>query len=278
MRICFWNVARKPVSDLLAGLCEEYDLDILILAESTIPLARLILALNRGHRRLYYADASPGLSDRLTIVFRLSRHSMETIADDFAIAVRHVRPPLRQSFLLVALHLPSQLYRTPDDLAHECPRIARLIADREQRVGHRRTVVIGDFNMDPFDHGMVGSGGLHAVSDRRVTQRGERIVSGEVVPFFYNPMWSKLGDAGPHPPGTYYYDSSTPINLYWHVFDQVLLRPALCEEFDPRSVQVVTRVDGTDLLAGARRRPNQAVSDHLPLVVDIPLAEEFTDG
>ena len=44
---------------------------------------------------------------------------------------------------------------------------------------------------------------------------------------FYNPMWNLLGDAQ-EPYGTYYYaGNGHPINTYWNIYDQVIIRPAL---------------------------------------------------
>ncbi|MHC4430644.1 MAG: hypothetical protein ACYTBS_02275, partial [Planctomycetota bacterium] len=77
--------------------------------------------------------------------------------------------------------------------------------------------------MNPFEHGIVGAAGIHAVSDRSIAARGTRKVGGEDRRFFYNPMWSYFGDVSPGPPGTYFYDTGTQVNLYWNIFDQVLI-------------------------------------------------------
>ena len=66
--------------------------------------------------------------------------------------------------------------------------------------------------------------------------------------FFYNPMWSKFGDAGPAPPGTYFRNKGEDVNYFWHMFDQVLVRPALLDSLPNDGVSIVSRVGDMDLL------------------------------
>jgi len=49
----------------------------------------------------------------------------------------------------------------------ECIRLADEIRREELGIGHERTVLMGDFNMNPFEIGMISATGLHAVMDRR---------------------------------------------------------------------------------------------------------------
>lgn len=180
--------------------------------------------------------------------------------------------PLGSEFLVVAVHLPSKLHKKTEDQVLAATRLARQIQDAEERVGHTRTVLIGDLNMNPFEVGMVGSEGLHAVSDRRVVEAVERVVQEERRMFFYNPMWGALGDADNTPPGTYFYNSGTEVNFFWNAFDQVLIRPSLLPFF--RRVTVIQAINGMSLLTDSGR-PNQAAhSDHLPILADLSAIED----
>jgi len=95
-------------------------------------------------------------------------------------------------------HFPSKLWKDTDDQNQGATRIARYIREAEEKVGHERTVVMGDFNMDPFEPGVVGSEGLHGTMDRSIASRGTRVVAEESRTFFYNPMWSFFGDTDRH--------------------------------------------------------------------------------
>ena len=63
------------------------------------------------------------------------------------------------------------------------------IENAEQRVGHDRTVIFGDFNMSPFEPEMVGAQGFHSVMDREIARAGSRKIQGKDYNFLYNPMW-----------------------------------------------------------------------------------------
>lgn len=278
MKICFWNTARKTNVDLVARLCHLRVIDVLVLAECSAPLHSLLQALNQGQESIYYADSTPGLTKKLTILTRLLPGQVRSVRDTGDVAIRELRPPIEEPLLLVALHLPSRLYYSEDDLASLCPGFVRVIRDAEVNVGHQRTVVIGDFNMSPFEAGMIGATGFHAVMDRRVASRRMREVRGQDCYFFYNPMWSKMGDFGPEPPGTYFYDGGKPVTMYWHVFDQLLVRPSLAMSFQPDDIAIVTSIGTHRLTMEANARPDHSVSDHLPLVANIAEIQEVPNG
>ena len=141
------------------------------------------------------------------------------------------------------------------------------IEEAEKLVGHRQTVIVGDLNMNPFDPGVIASDCFHGVMDKKIAKRGRRKVDGQDREFFYNPMWSLLGDESMGPPGTYYYDaSSRPLNYYWHMFDQVLLRPELVPLFPSDDLRILTDA-GSDSLMKSRGIPDsRGASDHFPLL------------
>lgn len=117
---------------------------------------------------------------------------------------------------------------------------------------------------------MVSAHGLHATMDRRIAEKIERTVQRESHPYFYNPMWSLLGDASPGSPGTYYYSSSEPTTYFWNMFDQVLIRPALLERFRNNSLKIIERTGDINFLQ-KNGQPNSDISDHLPIVFGLEL-------
>jgi len=81
--------------------------------------------------------------------------------------------------------------------------IARI--EDEQKIAN--TLVMGDFNQNPFEEGMVSAMGFHATRHKEVANRKTRKVLGRNYRFFFNPTWKFLS-YDHKPPGTYYY--STP--------------------------------------------------------------------
>ncbi len=205
-------------------------------------------------------------SDRIVIYTRFPSKWVRPILDDDKLSIRHlVHPIYEQELLIVAAHLSSRLHRTEEDLSHLATRSRSQIEESEKKVGHKRTVIVGDLNMNPFDSGVVSSEGLHGVMDKRIAERRSRTVNGEVRHFFYNPMWSRFGDESFGPSGTYYYDSSSPTNRFWNIFDQVLIRPELLPNFRNEELRIITEVNSRSLMK-ANGRPDTSVSDHFPLL------------
>jgi hypothetical protein len=125
-------------------------------------------------------------------------------------------------------------------------------------------MLVGDLNMNPFEAGVVGAHGLHAVMTRADARRVERSIQGVAYRFFYNPMWGHFGDRSAGPPGTYYLKASKPINYFWNIYDQVLLRPALLESLT--SLEIVDS-DGSNSLVTENGVPDsERGSDHLPIL------------
>lgn len=142
----------------------------------------------------------------------------------------------------------------------------------EEQHRHRRTIVVGDLNMNPFEAGVVNASGLHAMMTQAIVRDGSRDVQGREYPFFYNPMWGFFGDRTPGPPGTYYYRHSGHLSYDWNIFDQVLIRPEALPWFQG-DVEILTKVGDVELL-GRHGRPNAEVgSDHLPIVFRLAAAE-----
>jgi hypothetical protein len=118
--------------------------------------------------------------------------------------------------------------------------------------------------MNPFDEGVIGAPALHAVMTRKLAERKERRVVGTSYRFLYNPMWGFFGDRTIGPPGTYYHRAATVGDLFWHMFDQVLLRPSLM--YLLRDLVILDQIDGESLLSHPVGLPRDAAcSDHLPL-------------
>lgn len=268
----FWNIRKKPLLDELVCLCQENDVDILILAEKPdIPDTEVQIALNKGIDNQYLAlYNSPS---RLSFFFRYPAESIKPISDEGSIAIRRISPPIGADILLVALHLTSKLHMSENGQTFQAIRVSQLIQEAESMVGHTRTLVIGDLNMNPFEVGVVGADGFHAVMTQSIAQKGSRKVQGKNKPFFYNPMWGRMGDMSVGTPGTYYYRSSDYVTYFWNTFAQVLLRPELLDYFsaDENNLKVIYKIGDKNLLTNKGIPNSKFYSDHLPILVTLKL-------
>jgi exonuclease III len=266
-KFLFWNINGKPLADLVADLAHAHGVEVVILAESKITVADLLLALNRKPPAGFHYCA--GESSALTIFAGFSSEFLTPVFESKRVSIRRLALPARSELLLATVHLPSKLRWSSESQAIECTGLARRIAQEENKLGHRRTVLVGDFNMDPFEAGMVAAGGLHAVMSRQVAARDVRTVQGQDYRLFYNPMWGHFGDARSSTAGSYYYDSAEHVNYFWHMFDQVLIRPELAERFDSSHVNIITSLAGRSLVRPDGRPDAAAYSDHLPVIFEL---------
>ena len=62
----------------------------------------------------------------------------------------------------------------PDNQISEHRKLAQKIREVENKVGHTRTILVGDLNVNPFEEIMILADGFHAVSNRHIARKGKR--------------------------------------------------------------------------------------------------------
>jgi hypothetical protein len=272
----FWNIRQKPLEAVIANLAHRQAVDVLMLAECAIAPGALLKTLNReGVAQFHLPDAA---YRKLAVYTRFSRRYLVTVRHHPRYTIRRLKLPAYPDILLVVAHSPSKRNWTKESQAAECREMAAEIRSVEGQLGHTRTVLVGDLNMNPFEAGVVAANGLNAVMTRAIAQRRTRQVQSRRYPFFYNPMWGLFGDATAGPPGTYYYERSEHDLLFWNLFDQVLIRPDLFPYFRNEEVEILTG-DGERSLLSAKGLPDTiAASDHLPILFKLNLARGGADA
>jgi hypothetical protein len=260
-----WNLNRQRPGHHLGRLVATHRVDVVILLESGYRSSGDILTLlNATADPIFHLP--PTTTKPVTIVTRFSSRFTTPIHEGPRLTIRRIALPAREEFLLAATHFPSKLWMKDHSQAVECGNLARDIRAAEAAAGHTRTLLVGDLNMNPFDSGMIAAGSLNAVMTRQVAARGSRRVQRQDYPFFYNPMWGLFGDGSRGPAGTYYRDSAEHHDYFWHMFDQVLVRPGLLQQFPTDGVTILSD-DGTDSLLNAKGLLDASCpSDHLPLL------------
>jgi hypothetical protein len=174
------------------------------------------------------------------------------------------------------VHLPSPLHRSDEDQDETAREVAAEIRRVESDVvRHRRTLLVGDFNLNPFEHAMIKASGFHGVMSQSIAREGSRKVAGQEFPFFYNPMWGCMGEHPDRPHGTYYYRRGGQVCYFWNTFDQVLIRPSLLDYWSDGDLKVLTDDGEQSLLTRKTRTPNRVNgSDHLPILFRLNLPNQ----
>lgn len=269
MNFLYWNINRKSLVAQVAAIVKDHDIDLIMLSENGVKVESLRNKLF-DETGSAYSLVYHGTFDPLTLT-RLPNESFMPKLDSahmIAFLFRHPRR-IGVDFNLFIVHLRSKLHSGRESQQFAAVDPSRDIFEVERQVGHRRSIIIGDFNMNPFEEGLTASHGFHAVMSKDVAQKNSRVVQGREHFFFYNPMWSFFGDIPKGPPGTYFYDNSDHVNYFWNMFDQVLVRPELMNLFPDDKLKIVTQADGQSLLNARGRPDGKLASDHLPVVFSL---------
>jgi len=266
----FWNLHNQQLGHMIANLAATYDVDVFLLAECSMGPSQLLSDLNTNGSSLYHYVRNIG-QEKIQIYTKFPARFVTSVLDGPRYTIRHLTLPAMAELLLVVSHFPSKVNWDEHSQAAESVMLAQEIAQAEIDVGHQRTVLVGDLNMNPFEPGVVNAAGLHAVMSKNIALNGSRTVQGKSYHYFYNPMWSLLGDASDGPPGTHYYSRSSHRELFWNMFDQVLIRPDLLDRFNNRDLRILD-TDGRTTLLTANGLPDSTVaSDHLPILFTLNL-------
>jgi len=263
MNFGFWNINNKKNDQLLFDFAWENDLDIIMLGESSYQPSEVLLILNKTNSAYYFA---PGIiCEKIQFFVKFKPKLFKVVQETKRTSARKLFSLKFGEIIFITTHYNSKVNWSNEDQSAHTPTLKSLIDSVEKRLGHKRTVICGDFNMNPFDVGMVQTTGLHSVMEKKTASRFTRTVDDNTYDFFYNPMWSFLGDLGKGKvSGTMYYSPSKPVSYHWNLFDQVLIRPELIPSFDDNLLDIVTQIGSVDLLNNSGLI-NTNYSDHLPI-------------
>lgn len=154
--------------------------------------------------------------------------------------------------------------------AHDIILIEQIINDilkLENGLNTTNTIIVGDFNINPYDNSCVNARYFHGIPIYEDAMRESRNIAGKEFRMFYNPMWNFLGDFK-EPYGTYYRSAADTFNPYWHIYDQVIIRPSLRSRFVDGNLKIITGSANVSLL-DKNKHPNHSISDHLPITFEI---------
>ena len=260
----FWNVRNNLLSiDVLSELVVEHCLDVIAVAESPISSEELALELSLSTGFQFSSDIV-SQSSRITWAFK-SSVTATPIFDGDKVSIREIQPPLGENLLLCAIHASSRMARDVAELNVLMPRAAAAVISAERTRGHDRTIVLGDFNLSPFDDGIISSESFHGVMSRKTAERISRTVYEKDRKFFYNPMW-KFFAADDPVCGTYHFSSNNPLEYFWHIYDQIIFRPILIKNLSEPPVLVIQKTKSYQLID---HNGYPSVSDHLPILAKL---------
>lgn len=266
--IAFWNTfgnnnSSKDVDSLIVKLIKENHVDVMVLCEYNKDLKTLCSKLELDD--IPFSSAKYYEEDRIRLLY--SKNSIETPTlirnQDFYSILRF---PERK-ITVVGVHLSSNMYA--DDETRRCIAMQCMndIEEYEQECGDTNTIVIGDFNSDPYEGTMLSVIGFHALPFQKKTERTRKVAHQSKLPF-YNPMWNLFGDFC-EPVGTYYMSTTKAADPMWHLYDQIIVRGVLARNIVKKSMKIIGEIGSIQLCTDYGIPDKDIASDHLPIVMSL---------
>lgn len=264
MRIVFWNVNRKDLTSLVCSLAKTTNADVIVLNENSVPSRSTLQKLRKEVSRDFFIPRTNS-EDRFHCFCRNSDLDLTEVHTGFRVSVRNLNISASSNLLVLVHGVDIQNYDTEERQAFAQSLVTELQFVKDNR-NTNRLIVMGDFNINPFDRGMNLAVGFNAMMTKACASAGTRRYLGKDYDLYYNPMWSYLGDLSEGPAGTIY-DTSHRGPYGWSMLDQVILSHSVLDLFG--RVQIITDAGPTSLLNANGRPDSGNASDHLPVMLEL---------
>jgi len=265
MNILFWNLNKKDLRPVIKELADENEVDLFVFCEYAIDDYDFLNAVNNNER--IFKKVEDFGSEKIKMYSLIENSIFKLISFSNRYNIYKVDRLLYPTFLLVCVHIPSKVNFSEDSQLIEIINLKDNIDAAIKKTNIDKVVLLGDFNMNPFEKGMMATSGLHSTMNKRIALTGGRIVQNNFYTYFYNPMWNFLGDQKPVS-GTHYYRASEHISFDWNIFDQVLLSPNLIDYISVEDIKIVFKTNSFNLVT-EKDKIDKLYSDHLPLKFNI---------
>lgn len=273
MKFLFWNIRGKSMFDngsrllgALSSMINAESLDVIALAEYQEYSDQLddILVQNNHFVRLIKLSAK---EEKVDLFYNPEIVNISILCNGKrSTALKLTCRETGNEIYGYFCHLPSKLHMSSDEQRENAASYMCEVREFEENANVEKVFICGDFNMSPYEEGMVSARAFHAIMDSKVVGTiPMRSAYSIDYTTYYNPMWGLAGDIGKcNVSGTYYNKGSKAIEYFWYLFDQVIMRPALIPYFDKSKLKIITQIGEHNLL-DSKGRVNLEYSDHLPI-------------
>jgi exonuclease III len=273
MNILFWNLNKKNLKENIFNIVQTHDIDIIILAETNFRLNELLLELNKNVVS-FFPSHPLSRCEKIEIYTKFHYDFIKPVFESNRLTMRELNLPDKIKILLTGIHFIDKGNSSNDSQYEMASIIMSDIESAEENAGNDFNIIVGDFNMNPFEKGIIKANGFNATMSASIAKSRSRIIQEQQYKYLYNPMWSLYGDLHNEPVGSYFYKHAELINYQWNIFDQVLIRPDLIDNFEKGSLKILTD-DGISSLVTDVGLPNSKdFSDHLPIIFTINLNKQ----
>lgn len=276
----FWNTYKKDLSEEILDLVSINSSNFLVFLENTSNDEFLLNALKNINQN--FKQFNTRIFKKPKIFSSIENISITEIIGHGRYGIYEISLNTYEKALLAIVHFPSKKdWGNDSDYLGLCVELKIDIEKAELDTGTRNTILLGDFNMNPFEEGLINSSALHNVNSKEIALTKQRYFQKRYYDFFYNPMWSFLGDNSKgNAQGTHFFNTYKPICHFWNLYDQVIIRPELIETFDENELDIITNIKSKSLLKTNNGFTiiNKNISDHLPIKFQLKIKkDEFNE-
>ncbi|WP_375320660.1 hypothetical protein [Aliivibrio logei] len=260
MKLLFWNLEKKEINEEVLELIQEQEPTIVAFSEGCgINITDLINSLKSDFNKNYEYIDTPGCDKIKVLKVSGLNISLMNQNKDYSLMSYIYN---NDTYLLGFVHLPSKLHQTEEQQRRACERLYKQINLEEVTNDISKSIIIGDFNVNPFESPMLSFSGLAATNGIDCSLRDSIVSDGETKKLFFNPMWTLYGQYKDRP-GSHRYVKTGVSVASWHFLDQVIIRPLLIEHFDFNELKFISKTSNYSFV---NRNGTPSTSDHLPLV------------
>jgi len=258
MKCIYWNTKNISEIDRVIEIATQENPDLIFLSETSIEL------LNVNSDQLdkigYEYFPNPGC-ERVIILKR------KVIDIELGLQTRYYTS-LKITGInthIISVHLPSQMFQHMDALK-EFIRDFRTNIDSE--IGSsltERILIIGDFNVSPFDKAMIDFDGF--VATNSINARSEITHLGKNRSTYYNPTWQLYSRN--YFPGTKHFkrpSGSSYDVLEFHYLDQVVISQRLRQDMATDNIEIIENAESHSFFDKTKNMIEG--SDHSPIMYE----------
>jgi len=175
---------------------------------------------------------------------------------------------LTTNIFYISVHLPSQMFQHMDALKSFIRTFRGEIDDEIGNSSKQDILIIGDFNVNPFEKPMIDFDGFSASNSKSHRKEVTHLRSKKEL--YYNPTWTMYGKN--NFPGTKYFrrpSASSFDILEHHYLDQVVLSYSLSQKLTSESINVLEFTTNKTFFDSTSNSILQ--SDHLPLIYEFKI-------
>lgn len=158
MKLLFWNLNRNSIEEYVVDLIKENSIDIAVFTEyKSTDFSYIIENLNEEYERAFEVreDAKITLCHRKKYKVRVEEEKTNYTIYSIGTSTK--------KFIISGVHLPAKPWADEGSRNVITRKILTKIKDLESELNHDNTIVIGDFNANPFDEELIQKDAFNAV-------------------------------------------------------------------------------------------------------------------